>query len=474
MKRIRRFLVLAMTLVMMMALSLTAYATDPSVDGGPDLGNATVTIKGLEADYQVSYVQIVEADTSSTTGWKFCDGIETPFDLAKYAKEDFTEAAVMEAVKDITTTTDLAKNTSAFSVSSAGLYLIKVTDETGKYIYKPMLASVGYEFTDGLPSLKDTEVVAKKETVKVVKEGSNEFVEINDILTYTVKASIPYIPSGTTATPLFEITDTLTGGIYGNVDATSDAFTEANANTPLKVEITYTDPETSEAKAATKEVTVSAGEAADSQTFTINLDSYTANNILANVELTITYKAKVTKTIINNAAIPTYCGHEGNPYTFKAVTGDIEITKIGDGGVPLTGAKFVIVKDGKYAQLDSNNTLTGWTTDDKQATAIETDYTGKATASGFDRDNENVYRVEETVAPQGYEINDAKDLFVAWSTDPDINVAQLATITVTDTTLSALPYTGGSGTAAFTGFGILIMSVAAGLYFANKNKAPKK
>ena len=43
-----------------------------------------------------------------------------------------------------------------------------------------------------------------------------------------------------------------------------------------------------------------------------------------------------------------------------------------------------------------------------------------------------------------------------------------------DSKLSTLPFTGGKGTAAFTGFGVLLMSISAGLYFSNKkNKSAK-
>jgi LPXTG-motif cell wall-anchored protein len=45
---------------------------------------------------------------------------------------------------------------------------------------------------------------------------------------------------------------------------------------------------------------------------------------------------------------------------------------------------------------------------------------------------------------------------------------------MTDTTLSALPATGGIGTTIFTVLGCLIMIAAAGMYFASRRKSTKE
>ena len=43
-----------------------------------------------------------------------------------------------------------------------------------------------------------------------------------------------------------------------------------------------------------------------------------------------------------------------------------------------------------------------------------------------------------------------------------------------DSKLSRLPFTGGSGTALFTIFGVILMSGAAGLYFVSKKSKSSK
>lgn len=446
MRKVKKIFALAIMMVMIFTMNITVFATsDP---GG---GSATINIQGLTQGAIVKYEQIVEPDSTSTTGWKISD-IAVGKIPSIEAYENASEVDRMAMVKDISPS---KTGGAAITVTEAGLYLIKVTDPDGKYLYNPMIAYVGYDYTNpAKPVLKvdPNPIVAKKGPVKVEKTGDNEFVEIGDIVNYEITAQIPYIPEGTAeGTVLFSITDTITGGEY-----------VLNENTgKLDIQVTY--GTTTE----TKSVDV------DSNSFTLNLDELTQNNTYANTDIKLAYSAEVTATVTENKAIPTYMGNAGEEFSFKAVTGDIEITKIGDDSAPLAGAKFVIIKDNKYAKF-TNGILSGWSDTKTTETEIVTGDDGKVTVSGFDRDLDT-YKVQETGAPTGYKLDETiYDAVWDTSIEKSVDVLQIAKAKITDTKLLQLPYTGGKGTAAFTGFGVLLMSVAAGLYFANKkNKSVK-
>lgn len=463
MKRIRKILVFALTFAMVLGMTITSSAAE----------SATITISGLTDGAVVTYKQIVEPSETSATGWKAVDQqVETalktltteaePDPILGY--ENASDSDRMAALSGIATST---QGGSVITVSSAGLYLINATDPNGKYIYKPMIASVGFDFDDaGTPSLKNAAVVAKKGPVEVEKVGDTQHIEIGDIVNYTVTSIIPFIPDGST-NQVFTITDTITNGEFVKNDAGE-----------FLVSLTYGNKTEDRVVAVTKN-------ADGKETFTIDLFDLTQlkdddgkTNAAANTELTIKYSAKATDVVITNDAYPTYMDNvPGEHVSFKSVTGSITITKLGEYEEKLPGAKFVIIKNGKFAKLaEETNKLTGWVDTIGDATKLTTGEDGTVTAYGFDRDVEN-YKVQEIAAPPGYSLNgDLAD--VRWMTEPFTQDGvliedQQAKAMVQNTQLITLPYTGGSGTALFTAIGVILMSVAAGIYFANKRKMSK-
>ena len=194
------------------------------------------------------------------------------------------------------------------------------------------------------------------------------------------------------------------------------------------------------------------------------------NNDNANKTVTLTYVAIVTGTTINNTAS---INNNPVPTTVTSYTGQLKITKMNEAGSnspkALAGAGFVVVNaEGKYAKL-TNNVLTEWVDAVDNATTITTGSDGTATVEGFDADK--TYKFHEVVAPEGYKLSD--DVTAVW-VEGKADAEQIAEATMHDSKLSRLPYTGGSGTALFTIFGVILMSGAAGLYFVGKkNKSSK-
>ena len=447
MKRVKKLLTLMLAVMMMLSMTIISSAAEKS---------AVITITGAGEGATFTYAQVIEADTSKATGWAIVPGYERLFasfgddeqsQIEGYiAASESVRAAAIKAAN--VSTSDVFTN--PMTVSKAGLYLINGTEEG--YDYNPMLAYVGFDDKTGEEKgLVDTTIKAKRtpKTVgKTVNEQTDKFVQVGDEVTYTLKATIPYSPKGSQTTLV--ITDELTGGKFKVNDAGKAVVTVDVGDAP------------------TMEITPDGNKLTiDLASLIINSEDPKEDNKYANMTVTLTYVAIVTGTEIENKA---YIGN--NPATVvKSYTGKLKITKMNEAGSnALAGAGFVVVNaDGKFATLE-NGVLTGWVDTADDATTITTGSDGTATVEGFDANK--TYKFHEVVAPEGYKIND-DDVTAEWKPGQADN-AQIAEATMNDLKLDTLPFTGGKGTAAFTGFGVLLMSISAGLYFTNKkNKSAK-
>ncbi len=458
MSKMKKILALAMAVAMMIGMTITASAAEAGF-------SATIKVNGI-AEYTepedaptITYAQVVKPDRTSKSGWAVVEGCEGLFKnftgdtieerLATYMamKEDNQESARLEGLGDIPVTVETGN---PISVSEPGLYLIAITQNG--YDYSTMLAYVSYDDNG-----KQVAVDAKKtpkQVVKTVAENETQ-VEINDELHYTINATIPYIPVG--SDKKFEITDELTGATF-----------KLNADGKAEIQVS--------GENAPRQVTpVTDG---DKQVLKIDLTDLTAGNSRANTPISLTYTVIVTGTVVDNTAYPG--DYKQNAIPVKSYTAKITIIKKNEATATteelLDGAEFVIKNaDGKFAQLDSNNLLTAWVDTEAEATKLVTGaggVTGKITAYGFDADL--TYKVVETKAPEGYALDSDPVTVSTWVADTEVGgEAKMAEITVHDSKLAQLPHTGGSGTAAFTGFGVLLMSIAAGLYFSTKKNSAK-
>ena len=142
-----------------------------------------------------------------------------------------------------------------------------------------------------------------------------------------------------------------------------------------------------------------------------------------------------------------------------------------DDNAKLAGAEFVMYKDEDgqkmYATVE-NGKLTGWIANKEEATTLTTGANGEIKVEGLDL---GTYYFEETKAPEGYSLDaEAVDAKITLDGDTATAVIDGEQAIKFNTTLSALPGTGGIGTTIFTIGGIAIMVSAAGLFFANKRK----
>ena len=164
--------------------------------------------------------------------------------------------------------------------------------------------------------------------------------------------------------------------------------------------------------------------------------------------------------------------------TVNLYTGSIELTKVDANKTSkgLAGATFNVFKDGASTPLKFTKESNGvYKYDPKNGLAdIVTADGGKLVVKGLDKGS---YHFKETVAPEGYSIN-TDGLTVNLTYDGNKATANFESKgnsnVVKDSTLSALPATGGIGTTIFTIAGCVIMIAAAGLFFASRKKSDNK
>ncbi len=408
----------------------------------------------------------------------------------------------------------------------AGYWLI-IVNNTDTTIYNPMLAGVAYENKEGTENtleggtidvdgnfvIGDTIVYAKSSNVPILKkeiaEGSyvnpenahGNDVEIGDTVSFKLETTIPdYSDAYNNLT--FKITDTLDNGLTFN----NDSFKLNGTNLPSGVTASVTN-----------------------QTATISFtEEYIKKN--GNVSITITYDATVNdKATVNfdantNEAYITYTNNQGTTtdgdlvktyhYTF-ALDGMLN----GENGINTIKTSEIIKVDEKgnvVNKVDTENKTSATVTNalgdatfqlyqkDEDGDVIEESImTSTSDASGyfdFSGLEAGIYYLKETKAPADYQLDSTEHrvaIEATYNDDGTLNSYSVTidgnrkstytatyvggTITKIDstvntaiiknTTLTALPSTGGMGTTLFTIAGCVIMISAAGLFFATRKKA---
>ena len=482
MKKMRKIFAVLLTLAMVLGMSMTSFAADETV---------TITLTGLEDASTVQILQIIAPDTSTTSGWAFVNGAGAKYaeaygvedtaaneqaiiwGLIKYQNSsvklptgvttisaDATKiATALQKVESLTGFVNTDSKT-ATAVSVAGVYAIKATGEN--YTYKTMSAYVGFGDVenDKYPSLTGTEVTAKKSPATVVKttKDTDNAVAIGDIVTYEIETYVPVIDPTKTLNRTFTVTDRITGADYylsGTGAIKKVTVDGENKTTDFDI-------------------------VPNGNTFTVNFDSLVASlsNDNAGKKIVITYTAKVTAVTVENTAIGHSTDKNMSGNRVNLYTGSIELTKVDANKTSkgLAGATFNVFKDGASTPLKFTKESNGvYKYDPKNVLAdIVTADGGKLVVKGLDKGS---YHFKETVAPEGYSIN-TDGLTVNLTYDGNKATANFESKgnsnVVKDSTLSALPATGGIGTTIFTIAGCVIMIAAAGLFFASRKKSDNK
>lgn len=460
MKKMKKVLAMIMAMAMIMGLGLTANAEN---------AKSTITITNLAGTgtNTVEYYKILEPDVKAESGYKFVKGVKVDgFETAKAfieasAADQKTALNSGKTVLGTKLTDGAVAGTTWTANVEAGLYAAFATNTSDKEepvvtYTNPMILSVqydkatengeGYDYNVAATQDKNV-VVAKFTSIPVEKTGQDadgdDVVEIGQKATYTIKTFMP------SEVESFELKDTLTGAKY---DKETVKVTIGGEEVKLTEEMVTFDDE--------------------KNTMTIDLSSELDGN--AGKAVVVTYDVTITGTKVNNTVEYGDGKHEANSnVTFY--TGSIKLTKYEDAGkTPMAGAKFVVFKntdDGlQYAVVEDGN-IKSWTADKATATRLTTSEGGVIQVNGL---NLGKYSFEEVEAPDGFTINTKKPEVEVTreNTTAEAELKPAAT-TMNDTNIIGLPSTGGIGTTLFTIGGIVIMVVAAALYFANRKKTEK-
>lgn len=510
MKRIKKFAAALLTAIMMMTMTVTAFATENctltvNAKGGQDLNGQTINLYKLfdvttsqtgtdknyaytvntATGYKDALVSVLGGTITSTS--KDEEIANAVLDLGADNSAEVQNFANAFTAKALTSGLEATKNSRKlgtvtsyeFTGLVAGYYLVYVTG--GKEIQSSLVTVDGTTNTVNL----------KTEAPSITKTADKGTVSIGQVVKYTVTGSIP----DTTGYDQYQyiIHDELSNGLDfvndENGTALGEGATAVNVTVALKG---ATDAGTAPTTAAL--------DSTNNRKMSLNLSEWVRDN-QANKgkEFTVTYYAKVNNDAEvkeQNKAKLEYGNNPNDttittPSIVKTPTYPLDVNKIKTGTTEmLDGATFklyrnsvetenvvkvsaVAGKDGCYVVDPSSNTTEMVTIKDK--------IDGKGYNLHLNGLAAGTYYLEETKAPDGFnKLTDPIKVTITKSTTEDEEKWTLTkgdaeqaprVITVENSTGSLLPSTGGTGVIVFAGVAILLVFGVVVSFIRDKRKA---
>lgn len=515
MKRIKKFAAALLTAIMMMTMTVTAYAAEQkctlTVNVKTGEGVPTQTLKDQTINLYKLF-DVTESKSGETTNYAYTVNTAAGYKdalasvlggtITSTSKDEEFAKAVLGLEKDNGTevqnfankfTTYALKNSLGATATSN-----KITGEnTTSYTFNNLDAGYylvyvtgGKEIQSSLVTVdKDTNTVnLKTEAPSITKTADNDTVSIGQVVKYTVTGSIP----DTTGYDQYQyiIHDELSNGLDFVNDKNGTALGEDATTVNVAVALKDgTDASTAPTKANL--------DTTNNKKMSLDLSAWVKANQENNKgkEFTVTYYAKVNANAVvteKNKAQLEYGNKPGEtttttPSEAKTPTYPLDILKKKSGSEEkLAGAKFELYKNATDAKAGTNAiTVSGsngnYVVDSTSSTTV---FESVASIDGKDYNLHlnglaaGDYWLKETEAPAGFnKLTDPVKITITKTSDTEWTVKKNDTkeedkiIDIENSTGSLLPSTGGAGVIVFAGVAILLVFGVAVSFIRDKRKA---
>lgn len=518
MKRIKKLAAAMLTAIMMMTMTVTAYAAEQkctlTVNVKTGEGVPTQTLKDQTINLYKLF-DVTESKSGETTNYAYTVNTAAGYKdalasvlggtITSTSKDEEFAKAVLGLGKDNETevqnfankfTTYALKNSLGATATSN-----KITGEnTTSYTFNNLDAGYylvyvtgGKEIQSSLVTVdKDANTVnLKTEAPSITKTADKDTVSIGQVVKYTVTGSIP----DTTGYDQYQyiIHDELSNGLDFVNDANGTALGEGATAVNVTVAL----------KGATDAGTAPATATLDStnnKKMSLDLSTWVKANQENNKgkEFTVTYYAKVNANAVvteKNKAQLEYGNKPGEtttttPSEAKTPTYPLDILKKKSGSKEkLAGAKFELYKNETDAKAGTNAIKVSGSNGNYvvDSNSKNTVFESAASIDGKDYNlhlnglAEGTYYLVETKAPDGFNKLTAPVVIkITKSTDTDVNnwtISKDGTdesdkiIDIENSTGSLLPSTGGTGVIVFAGVAILLVFGVVVSFIRDKRKA---
>lgn len=510
MKRIKKLAAAMLTAIMMMTMTVTAFAAETThtltvtTKGGQDLNGQTINLYKLfdvtesnsgetknyaytvntETGYKDALVSVLGGSiTSSSKDEEFASAVlalgkNNAPEVQNFANK-FTEYALTKGLAATATSGKISgENTTSYPFNNlaAGYYLVYVTG--GKEI-QSSLVTVDAE---------NTTVNLKTEAPSIEKTANKDTVEIGQVVTYTVKG---YIPDTTGYSEyVYKIHDELSTGLDFVKNANGDALDDADA---VNVTVAFKDSNITVGGTTPTTATL---DTTNKRKMSLDLSAWVRDN-QANKgkEFTVTYYAKVNANAVvteKNKAQLEYGNKPGEtttttPSEAKTPTYPLDINKIKTGTIEmLKGATFKLYRD----SVEAGNVVKVSAVANKAGCYVvnpdskDTDMV--TAASGIEGNKYNLhinglaagtYYLKETKAPDGFnKLTDPLKVTITKTGETEWTISKNDTkeddkiIDIENSTGSLLPSTGGAGVIVFAGVAILLVFGVVVSFIRDKRK----
>lgn len=516
MKRMKKIMALMLAAIMMMAMSVTAFAAEgatgtltltvnvKTTTPAQDLKGQTINLYKLfdvtesGTTESKNYAYTVNTETGykdaikSALGTSFTGTTDEEYAAAVLALKD-TEGAVQKFANDFTAEA-LTKKLSATANSG------KITEENKtSYTFENLAAGYylvyvtgGKEIQSSLVTVDETTTTVnlKTEAPSITKTADKETAEIGQVVKYTVTGAIP----DTTGYDQYQyiIHDELSKGLDFVNDANGTALEEGA--TTVTVAVAFGE----EIADASKAPTTATLDSTNKKKMSLDLSEWVrANQTNKGKAFTVTYYAKVNKDAVvtekNNAQLE-YGNNpkettKTTPSEAKTPTYPLDILKKEKTSEKeLAGAKFSLYTTEADAKAGTNAiTVSG--SDGKYVVDPTSKNTVFESVASIEGENYNLhvnglkagdYWLVETEAPAGYnKLTAPIKVTIKKSADADVNNWTISKdgvdekdkiIDIENSTGSLLPSTGGRGAIAFAVIAALLVFGVAVSFISDKRK----